>query len=226
MPVGIGTEQLEQALAPLFPEVPISRIDRDTTSRKGALEEHLAAVHRGGARILIGTQMLAKGHHFPDVTLVSLLDVDGALFSADFRSAERFAQLYTQVSGRAGRAGKQGEVILQTHHPEHPLLQTLLYKGYDAFAEQALAERRTMQLPPWTSHVLIRAEDHNNQQAPLFYNSCAICCRASPLADEKLWVLGPVPALAPKRGAAGAGKYCCSILRGCVCNISLAVRWR
>ena len=117
--------------------------------------------------------MLAKGHHFPDVTLVSLLDVDGALFSADFRSAERFAQLYTRVSGRAGRAGKQGEVILQTHHPEHPLLQTLLYKGYDAFAEQALAERQTMQLPPWTSHVLIRAEDHNNQQAPLFYSSCA-----------------------------------------------------
>ncbi len=200
VPVGIGTEQLEQALAPLFPEVPISRIDRDTTSRKGALEEHLAAVHRGGARILIGTQMLAKGHHFPDVTLVSLLDVDGALFSADFRSAERFAQLYTQVSGRAGRAGKQGEVILQTHHPEHPLLQTLLYKGYDAFAEQALAERQTMQLPPWTSHVLIRAEDHNNQQAPLFLQQLRNLLQASPLADEKLWVLGPVPALAPKRG--------------------------
>ncbi|HHS9547762.1 TPA: primosomal protein N' [Klebsiella quasipneumoniae subsp. similipneumoniae] len=200
VPVGIGTEQLEQALAPLFPDVPISRIDRDTTSRKGALEEHLAAVHRGGARILIGTQMLAKGHHFPDVTLVSLLDVDGALFSADFRSAERFAQLYTQVSGRAGRAGKQGEVILQTHHPEHPLLQTLLYKGYDAFAEQALAERQTMQLPPWTSHVLIRAEDHNNQQAPLFLQQLRNLLQASPLADDKLWVLGPVPALAPKRG--------------------------
>ncbi len=105
VPVGIGTEQLEQALAPLFPEVPISRIDRDTTSRKGALEEHLAAVHRGGARILIGTQMLAKGHHFPDVTLVSLLDVDGALFSADFRSAERFAQLYTQSPDE--RAGQE-----------------------------------------------------------------------------------------------------------------------
>ena len=200
VPVGIGTEQLEQSLTPLFPGVPISRIDRDTTSRKGALEEHLAAVHRGGARILIGTQMLAKGHHFPDVTLVSLLDVDGALFSADFRSAERFAQLYTQVSGRAGRAGKQGEVILQTHHPEHPLLQTLLYKGYDAFAEQALAERQTMQLPPWTSHVLIRAEDHNNQQAPLFLQQLRNLLQASPLADDKLWVLGPVPALAPKRG--------------------------
>jgi primosomal protein N' (replication factor Y) len=128
--------------------------------------------------------MLAKGHHFPDVTLVSLLDVDGALFSADFRSAERFAQLYTQVSGRAGRAGKQGEVILQTHHPEHPLLQTLLYKGYDAFAEQALAERQTMQLPPWTSHVLIRAEDHNNQQAPLFLQQLRNLLQASPLADE------------------------------------------
>lgn len=168
VPVGLGTEQLEQALGPLFPDIPISRIDRDTTSRKGALEQYLADVNRGGARILIGTQMLAKGHHFPDVTLVSLLDVDGALFSADFRSAERFAQLYTQVSGRAGRAGKQGEVILQTHHPEHPLLQTLLYKGYDAFAEQALAERQSMQLPPWTSHVLIRAEDHNPAGAAFF----------------------------------------------------------
>jgi primosomal protein N' (replication factor Y) len=101
--VGVGTEQLENELAPLFPETPITRIDRDTTSRKGSLEQHLADIHRGGARILIGTQMLAKGHHFPDVTLVALLDVDGALFSADFRSAERFAQLYTQVSGRAGR---------------------------------------------------------------------------------------------------------------------------
>ncbi|TLV08177.1 primosomal protein N' [Klebsiella indica] len=200
VPVGLGTEQLEHALGPLFPGIPISRIDRDTTSRKGALEQYLADVNRGGARILIGTQMLAKGHHFPDVTLVSLLDVDGALFSADFRSAERFAQLYTQVSGRAGRAGKQGEVILQTHHPEHPLLQTLLYKGYDAFAGQALAERQSMQLPPWTSHVLIRAEDHTNQQAPLFLQQLRNLLQASPLADNKLWILGPVPALAPKRG--------------------------
>jgi len=197
--VGLGTEQLEQALVPLFPGVPLSRVDRDTTSRKGALEQHLADVHRGGARILIGTQMLAKGHHFPDVTLVALLDVDGALFSADFRAAERFAQLYTQVSGRAGRAGKQGEVVLQTHHPEHPLLQTLLHKGYDTFAEQALAERQTMQLPPWTSHVLIRAEDHNNQQAPLFLQQLKNLLQSSPLADPQLWVLGPVPALAAKR---------------------------
>ena len=126
--------------------------------------------------------------------------MDGALFSADFRAAERFAQLYTQVAGRAGRAGKQGEVVLQTHHPEHPLLQTLLHKGYDAFAEQALAERQTMQLPPWTSHVIIRAEDHNNQQAPLFLQQLRNLLQASPLVDNQLWILGPVPALAPKRG--------------------------
>lgn len=200
MPVGVGTEQLEHELAPLFPETPITRIDRDTTSRKGSLEQHLADVHRGGARILIGTQMLAKGHHFPDVTLVSLLDVDGALFSGDFHSAERFAQLYTQVSGRAGRAGKQGEVILQTHHPEHPLLQILLREGYDAFARQTLAERKSVFLPPFTSHILIRAEDQDNQLAAQFLQQLRTLFEASPLREESLWILGPVPALQPKRG--------------------------
>lgn len=200
VPVGLGTEQLEHNLTELFPAVPLSRIDRDTTSRKGALEQHLADVHRGGARILVGTQMLAKGHHFPDVTLVSLLDVDGALFSADFRSAERFAQLYTQVAGRAGRAGKQGEVMLQTHHPDHPLLQTLLHQGYDAFAQQALSERKTVFLPPFTSHVLFRSEDHDNQQSSLFLQQLRNLLESSPLRDEAFWVMGPVPALQPKRG--------------------------
>lgn len=197
--VGVGTEQLENELAPLFPDTPITRIDRDTTSRKGSLEQHLAEVHRGGARILIGTQMLAKGHHFPDVTLVSLLDVDGALFSADFRSAERFAQLYTQVSGRAGRAGKQGEVVLQTHHPEHPLLQVLLHQGYDAFSKQTLAERKSVFLPPFTSHVLFRSEDHDNRQSSLFLQQLRNLLEASPLKDDSLWILGPVPALQAKR---------------------------
>ncbi len=199
IPVGVGTEQLEQQLNTLFPGVPVSRIDRDTTSRKGALEQHLADIHRGGARILVGTQMLAKGHHFPDVTLVSLLDVDGALFSADFRAAERFAQLYTQVAGRAGRAGKQGEVLLQTHHPEHPLLQTLLHRGYFAFADQTLLERQAVQLPPWTSHALFRAEDMDNQQAADFLMQLRNLLEASPLKDEMTWLMGPVPSLAPKR---------------------------
>lgn len=199
LPVGLGTEQLEQTLAPVFPSIPITRIDRDTTARKGSLEQQLALVHQGGARILIGTQMLAKGHHFPDVTLVALLDVDGALFSADFRSAERFAQLYTQVSGRAGRAGKAGEVILQTHHPEHPLLQTLLHHGYSAFATQALEERRQVALPPFTSHIMFRAEDLDNQQAPQFLERLRQLFDASPLRDDALWLMGPIPALQPKR---------------------------
>ncbi|WP_226020399.1 primosomal protein N' [Serratia symbiotica] len=198
--VGIGTEQLENGLAPLFPDTPITRIDRDTTSRKGSLEQYLADIHRGESRILIGTQMLAKGHHFPNVTLVALLDVDGALFSADFRSAEHFAQLYTQVSGRAGRAGKQGEVLLQTHHPDHPLLQILLQQGYDAFAKQALAERNSVFLPPYTHHIIVRAEDHDNQQAPHFLQQLRNWLETSPLKDDSLWVLGPVPALHAKRG--------------------------
>ena len=195
-----GTQQIEEIVKTVFPQARVLRMDMDTTRQKDSHEKILSAFANEEADVLVGTQMIVKGHDFPDVTLVALLDVDGALFSADFRSAERFAQLYTQVAGRAGRAGKQGEVVLQTHHPEHPLLQTLLYKGYDAFAEQALAERRMMQLPPWTSHVIVRAEDHNNQHAPLFLQQLRNLILSSPLADEKLWVLGPVPALAPKRG--------------------------
>ncbi len=117
--------------------------------------------------------------------------------------------------------------MLQTHHPEHPLLQTLLYKGYDAFAEQALAERRMMQLPPWTSHVIVRAEIIHNQHAPLFLQQLRNLILSSPLADDKLWVLGPVPALAPKRGGRWRWRvYCCSTLPACACNTSLVVRWR
>lgn len=197
--VGVGTEQLENDLRPLFPDTPITRIDRDTTSRKGSLEKYLDDVHQGGARILIGTQMLAKGHHFPDVTLVALLDVDGALFSADFRSSESFAQLYIQVSGRAGRAGKQGEVFLQTHHPQHPLLQILLQQGYSAFAEQTLIERKNAFLPPYTRHIIVRSEDHDNQQSMLFLQQLRHLLESSFLKDDALWIMGPVTALQAKR---------------------------
>ncbi|MXP66995.1 primosomal protein N' [Pantoea sp. Nvir] len=198
LPVGVGTEQLEQHLCTLFSGIPVSRIDRDTTSRKGALEQHLANVHRGGAHILVGTQMLAKGHHFCDVTLVSMLNVDSALFSTDFRAAERFAQLCTQVAGRAGRAGKQGEVLLQTYHPEHPLLQTLLHQGYLAFAQQTLLERQSVMLPPWTSHALFRAQDRDNHQAAEFLQQLRKLLEANPLKDTSVWLMGPVPALQPK----------------------------
>ncbi len=192
--IGIGTEQLEEGLALLFPGTPITRVDRDTTSRKGSLEQYLADIHRGGSRILIGTQMLAKGHHFPNVTLVGLLDVDGALFSSNFRSGEYFAQLYTQVSGRAGRADKRGEVLLQTRHPEHPLLKILLEQGYGAFAKQALLERNSALLPPYTHHVMVYSEDHDNYQAPYFLHQLCNWIKSSSIKDNFLWVLGPMPA--------------------------------
>ncbi|MGL4269213.1 MAG: primosomal protein N' [Plesiomonas sp.] len=203
VPVGVGTEQVEQTLEQLLPEFAISRIDRDSTRRKGALEQHLEDIRDGRSQILIGTQMLAKGHHFPDVTLVALLDVDGALFSADFRAAERFAQLYTQVAGRAGRAGKAGEVLLQTHQPEHPLLQTLLQRGYAAFATQALQERQAAWLPPYTYHVLIRAEDHQSDPPAQLLTQLRTILEASPLTDHDFWLLGPAPALQSKR----AGRF-------------------
>ncbi|WP_423841589.1 primosomal protein N' [Actinobacillus equuli] len=161
---GVGTEQLEQVLSEQFPTYQISRIDRDSTARKGALENHLNDIREGKSQILIGTQMLAKGHHFPNVTLVAIVNVDSALFSTDFRAEERLAQLYVQVAGRAGRAEKQGEVVLQTHYPEHPLLKTVLEQGYLAFAQEALKMRKVMGLPPFAAQVLLRATGKDNQQ--------------------------------------------------------------
>ncbi|QLB14308.1 primosomal protein N' [Mannheimia granulomatis] len=161
---GIGTEQLEQVLNEKFPTYQVTRIDRDSTVRKGTLENHLKDIREGKSRILIGTQMLAKGHHFPNVTLVAIVNVDSALFSTDFRAEERLAQLYLQVAGRAGRAEKKGEVVLQTHYPDHPLLKTLLEQGYAAFAQEALKMRKLMSLPPFASQVLFRATGKDNTQ--------------------------------------------------------------
>lgn len=196
---GIGTEQLESKLQQLLPQIPIQRIDRDSSRQKGALARQLNTIHQGGKQLLIGTQMLAKGHHFPDVTLVALLDIDGALFSADYRAAERLAQLYTQVAGRAGRASKQGEVVLQTHHPQHPLLQTLLLQGYTAFTEQLLEERRLASLPPYVSQVLLLAEDFESQRACDFLLAVRQLLEQPGQPESELWLLGPSPALQAKR---------------------------
>ncbi len=171
--VGVGTEQLEAQLHTLFPEYRSVRIDRDSTRRKGSLESALTAIRKGEYQILIGTQMLAKGHHFPDVTLVALLDVDGSLYSSDFRASERLAQLFIQVAGRAGRASKPGEVVLQTHHPEHSLLQALLHKDYHHFALTALEERKLAQLPPYSFLSLFRAEANHTAQVEEFFASSA-----------------------------------------------------
>lgn len=202
MTSGFGTEQLEQSLAQQFPNYPIIRIDRDSTSRKGSLEKSLEAVRKREFRILIGTQMLAKGHHFPDVTLVGLIDVDSALFSSDFRAPEKLAQLFIQVSGRAGRAAKQGEVAIQTHHPEHELIQDLVNNGYDHFAQTALHARSMANLPPYSFQALFRAEAHQFSDANEFLMEVRSLIQAQPLA-AKLLCLGPMPAPMEKR----AGKF-------------------
>jgi primosomal protein N' (replication factor Y) len=156
-PQGFGTERLEEALAERFPAAVLIRIDRETTRRRGALEKHLKEFGNASG-ILVGTQMLAKGHDLPRLTLVAVVGVDEGLFSADFRAGERLAQLLIQVAGRAGRAELPGEVLLQTHHPEHPLLTTLLVGGYPAVAALALAEREAAGFPPFTHLAMLRAE--------------------------------------------------------------------
>ncbi len=199
-PLGPGTERLEEALAEAFPEVPQVRIDRDTTRRRGELEARLDAAQRGDAQLLIGTQMLAKGHHLPAVTLVAIVDVDQGLFGADFRAAERLAQVVVQVAGRAGRGDHPGEVLLQTRHPEHPLLRTLLESGYGAFAAAHLAERQAAGLPPFAALALLRAESVDAQAPYLFLEGAAQSGHAVLSgSDGGVELLGPVPAPMERR---------------------------
>ncbi|RAU46491.1 MULTISPECIES: primosomal protein N' [unclassified Pseudomonas] len=209
-PVGAGTERAEERLAILFPDYPVLRVDRDSTSRKDAMNHLFATIQKGHPCILVGTQMLAKGHHFPRVTLVSILDADGGLFSGDFRASERMAQLIVQVAGRAGRADEPGKVIIQTHLAEHPLLIQLTEQGYFAFAEQALSERRAAGLPPFSHLALLRAEAHKPGQAEGFLDEA--CANAEQLLKDMslggIELLGPVPAPMERR----AGRYRAQLL--------------
>jgi primosomal protein N' (replication factor Y) len=158
MAMGTGTERSESFLQARFPGIAVWRVDRDTTRRKDELDRVLANVQTGEPCILVGTQMLAKGHHFPGVTMVVVLDADNGLFSADFRGQEFMAQLLMQVAGRAGRAETAGEVLVQTRHATHENLQLLITHGYHALAEQLLSERRQTSMPPVTSMATLRAE--------------------------------------------------------------------
>jgi primosomal protein N' (replication factor Y) len=204
--IGEGTERVEQALLERFPNHPVLRIDRDTTRRKGQLEDALSDAQAGKARILLGTQMLAKGHHFPGVTLVAILDADQGLFSSDFRASERMAQLIIQVAGRAGRADKPGEVVIQTHHPDHPLLRQLVEQGYPAFAEAALQERQDTLLPPYASMALLRAEATHDEYPRVFLDTAREL--AEPRVSNSLQLWGPVAAPMERR----AGRYRAQLL--------------
>ena len=164
-PLGRGTQRVEETLATLVPGARVIRIDADSTRRKGSAQALFSDVHAGEVDILVGTQMVAKGHDFQRVSLVGVLNADAALFSHDFRAGERlFAQLM-QVSGRAGRAGLAGEVLVQTRYPRHALYHALARHDYVGFAESTLAERRDAHLPPFVYQALLRAEGRTLEAA-------------------------------------------------------------
>ena len=197
-PVGQGTERIEETLAQLFPGVSLARIDRDAMRRRGALEDTLDRITRGEVRLLVGTQMLAKGHHFPGVTLVVVLNADQGLFGIDFRASERLAQSIVQVAGRAGRAERPGEVLIQTEYPEHPLLAHLAKGGYDEFAAAALEERRAAGWPPYTRLAVLRAEAARREPAHAFLERARAC--ADRTATREVEILGPAAAPMERRG--------------------------
>ncbi|MGH8120290.1 MAG: replication restart helicase PriA [Gammaproteobacteria bacterium] len=187
--IGHGTQRLTETLARHFTGAGILRIDRDSTRRKGTMQNMLADIHNGGVDILIGTQMLAKGHHFPDVTLVGIIDADRGLYSADYRASERMGQIIMQVSGRAGRAEKPGMVLIQSYHPDHPLLQTLAQHDYAGFTSLLIKERKEAMLPPFSHHVLLRAEAGNMAIPGKFLEDA----RAKlPLSDNNIEIFGPL----------------------------------
>ena len=204
--LGLGTERVASALESRIDGLRVARMDRDATRRRGSLEALLDRVHAGEVDAVVGTQMLAKGHHFPNVTLVAILDADGGLFGIDFRATERMAQLLLQVAGRAGRGERTGRVLLQTHHPEHPLLRVLVLKGYRQFCAEALEERRGARLPPYASLALVRAEALQRDAPQAFLRDAEACARARP--HPGVSVLGPVPSPMERR----AGRYRAQLL--------------
>ena len=192
-PQGTGTERSEEALAARFAEVPVLRIDRGSTHGRDALQKHFATLGDDPG-ILIGTQMLAKGHDLGNLRLVVVVGIDEGLFSADFRSGEKLAQLLVQVAGRAGRADKPGSVLLQTHHPEHPLLNTLVAGGYHAFAEIELAQREAAGFPPFAHLALLRAEAKHADPPMQFLQRAKTSLHAAAVEAH-----GPLPAPMPRR---------------------------
>jgi primosomal protein N' (replication factor Y) len=205
-PLGEGTQRLEDALQRRYPGRRIMRIDSDSTQRRGAMDEALRRATRGDTDILVGTQMLSKGHHFPQLTLVGIVNADQGLFGTDFRSDERLAQSIVQVAGRAGRESRVGEVIIQTAFPAHPFWQRLIDGGYARVAEDALAERRATNWPPFSRLALLRAAATRRGDAHAFLDVAARFVTGH--APDRVRVLGPVDAPMARR----AGRYRAQLL--------------
>lgn len=191
-PIGQGTEKIEEILSKRFPDTPIARIDSDATRKKGSLEALLHKAHNNEVPLLIGTQMLAKGHHFPHLTLVAIVDADGGLFSVDFRAVERMAQLLIQVAGRAGRVHQAGEVVIQTCFPTHPLLQQIREQNYPQLAQPLLVERSHCKLPPFAHLALVRAHASDPDLPEQLLMQVQRELKGLHIKDVE--ILGPVPA--------------------------------
>jgi primosomal protein N' (replication factor Y) len=189
LPIGAGTQRVHEYLQEQFPNTSLLRIDRDEIRKKNALDEHLERINKGEAQLIVGTQMLAKGHHFPRLSLVVVLDSDAGFYNQDFRALERLGQLLTQVAGRAGRADHAGEVLIQTHIPDNPLLNLLIQHGYDGFAKALLIIRQQAELPPFHYLAVIRAQDKMPGKVLHFLH-----LSKGQLESEGIQVLGPAPA--------------------------------
>jgi primosomal protein N' (replication factor Y) len=195
LPIGAGTQRVHEYLSTQFPSVSVVRIDRDEVRQKDALDQSLARIQDGDAQLIVGTQMLAKGHHFPRLTLVVVLEADQGFYNQDFRALERLGQLLTQVAGRAGRAEFPGHVLIQTHVPQHPLLNLLIQQGYDAFAQSLLTSRQQAELPPYSFMAVIRAQ---GKGLPALLQ--ALHAMKEQLQTHKMHVLGPAPAPLARKG--------------------------
>jgi primosomal protein N' (replication factor Y) len=204
---GIGTEQLEQALKKRFPDYPVLRIDRDVIASRDDLAQRLQTLHQGDPCLLIGTQMIAKGHDYPGITMSAILDADQALFSAAYRASERLVQTAFQVSGRSGRGDLQGEAYLQTSFSDHPLMQSITHQSYREIAKSITRERKMLGFPPYARVVMFRADALSLDQAIDKLNEIKQCLRAS-VEQHRVKCIGPIPALMTRRIGRYRGQLC------------------
>ena len=204
---GIGTEQLEQALKKRFTDYPVLRIDRDVIASRDDLAQRLQILHQGDPCLLIGTQMIAKGHDYPGITMSAILDADQALFSASYRASERLVQTAFQVSGRSGRGDLQGEAYLQTSFSDHPLMQSILHQSYREIAKSITRERKMLGFPPYARVVMFRADALSLDQAIDKLNEIKQCLRAS-VDQHRVKCIGPIPALMTRRIGRYRGQLC------------------
>jgi len=192
--VGAGTQRIHEYLSGYFPNTQVVRIDKDETRKKDAFAAFIDKINKGEAQLIVGTQMLAKGHHFPRLSLVVILDADAGFYNQDFRATEHLGQLLTQVAGRAGRAEHSGEVLIQTHVPHHPLLNLLVQEGYDSFAHHLLHLRKQAALPPFHFLAVLRAQSKSMSDLLKILHATKEYIKI-----PQLTIMGPAPAPLPRK---------------------------